>query len=93
MSYNKFTVEELRTTPSGKYATYTREDGTKVWTNNRGYQVGDVVEMFDHDGYCPSKIIINGVVTWTEEDKKKWWEKENKRRADYNEKVWESRKN
>ena len=73
MLYEKFTVEKLETTRSGNYAQYTSETGITTLTNNFGYKVGDVVEIWDYDGYAPKRIDVNGVNIWTEEDKVKWW--------------------
>ena len=72
MSYKKFIVEEFCSTPSGNYAIY-KHNGTTTWTTNYGYQKGDVVEVWDHDGYAPSRIDVNGVTIWTEKDKRKFW--------------------
>lgn len=73
MSYEKFTVEELQSTRSGNYAQYTSKSGTTTLTNNFGYKVGDVVEIWDYDGYAPKRIDVNGINIWTEEDRVKWW--------------------
>lgn len=79
MSYEKFTVKSITSTPSGTYAVYVSKSGTTTWTGNFGFKTGDVVEWWDYDGYCPSKIIVNGKTTWTEEDKKQWHKSRNKR--------------
>jgi len=73
MSYNKFKVLRLETTLSGTYAIYTSKNGDTVWTSNFGFKAEDIVEWWNYDGYCPTKIILNGAVIWTEEDRKKWW--------------------
>ena len=73
MKYQKFTVEGFETTPSGSYALYTLQDGGTAMTADFGFSIGDVVEWWDWDGYCPSKIKVNGNIIWTEEDKKEWW--------------------
>ena len=75
--YIKFTVERLQYTPSGLYAVYHSETGMETWTGCFGFQPGDIVEMFDYDGYFPSQIKVNGIITWTEEDKKKAWNRYN----------------
>ena len=85
MSYEKFKVERLVSTLSGTYAVYYTERG-EAWTGNFNFNPGDIVEWWDYDGYCPSKIIVNGIVTWTEEDKKEWW---NRREFRHNEKMRE----
>lgn len=74
MDYVKFTVERLTTTPSGTYAVYTKDDGSECWTGNFGFKEGDVVEMWGYDGYAPKRIDVNGITTWTEQERLKWWE-------------------
>ncbi len=71
-NYNKFTVKKLTTTLSGVYAIYIADNGHETWIdNNYNLKEGDEVEMWDYDGFCPTKITVNGITTWTEEDKKK----------------------
>ena len=74
MSYTKFKVEELESTPSGNYAIYTSDSGITTWINNFGYKIGDTVEVWDYDGYAPKRIDVNGKTIWTEENRKKWWD-------------------
>ena len=73
MSYKKFTVQKLQSTPSGNYAQYVSETGTTTLTANFGYKEGDLVETWDYDGYAPKRIDVNGKTIWTEEDRFKWW--------------------
>ena len=79
MDYVKFTVERIVTTPSGTYAVYTKPDGGESWNGNFGFKEGDVVEMWNYDGYAPERIDVNGVTTWTEQDRQKWWDNYKKR--------------
>lgn len=79
MEYFKFTVERLVSTPSGNYAVYTNPEGGEVWNTNFGFKEGDVVEMWNYDGYGPERIDVNGVTTWTEQDRQKWWDNYKKR--------------
>ncbi len=78
MSHNKFTVTGIMTTLSGTYAGYI-DNGRQTWTGNFNFKVGDVVEWWNYDGYVPSKIIVNGVVTWTEKDQLDYWEHRDER--------------
>jgi len=91
MSYEKFTVESIGTTMSGTYAVYTSKSGDVIWTGNFGFKTGDVVEWWNFDGYCPSKIIVNGIITWTEVDKKNWWASKDQRHNDRMEEICKSK--
>lgn len=71
-TYEKFTVTGHTGIPSGFYATY-NDDGCMVMTRDHGYKVGDVVEVWGHDGYAAERIDVNGKTIWTEEDRRKWW--------------------
>jgi hypothetical protein len=73
MSYEKFIVLRLETTPSGNYAEYLDEHGRLCLTSNFGYNVNDIVELWDYDGYAPKRIDVNGIQIWNEEDRIKWW--------------------
>jgi hypothetical protein len=72
MSYDKFIVEDFERTRSGHYACFTR-NGSRYLTSNFDFKIGDVVEWWGYDGYCPSRIVVNGVETWNEENQKQWW--------------------
>lgn len=67
--YEKFTVESIQ----GRYAQYTSKSGTTTLTSNFGFNEGDVVEIWDYDGYAPKRIDVNGETIWTEENRRKWW--------------------
>jgi len=73
MKIEKFTVQKLVGTPSGNYAQYISGSGTTTLTKNFGYQIGDVVEVWDYDGYAPMRIDVNGKTIWTEENRIQYW--------------------
>ena len=73
MSYGKFTVNRIE----GRCAIL--NDKYKTGVGNFGFSAGDVVEWWDYDGYCPSKIIVNGIQTWGSEDKVKWHKERDER--------------
>lgn len=91
MSYTKFKVTGIKSTPSGTYAIYTSESGYETWTGNYNFKIGDIVEWWDYDGYCPSKIIVNGIVTWTDKDKKRYWETKDQRDKEHIEETCKHR--
>lgn len=79
MKYEKFTVKSIQTTSSGRYAVYISERGFEVWTGDFRFKAGDVVEWWGYDGYCPSRIVVNGKETWNEADKIKYWQTKEQR--------------
>lgn len=71
MNYS-FTVQRKLVTPSGKFVE-TEINGHKTYMTDFDFKEGDKIEMSAFDGYCPTKITVNGIEKWGEKDRRKWW--------------------
>ena len=58
--YQKYKVEDVKTTPSGIYSIFTSDLNVETWTSNWGDKEGDIEEMWDYNGRDAEKVLVNG---------------------------------